>query len=311
MHLTSPLTYRPITGPDELDLFRRLPYVLDDELAADLAAGRRRPEWMWVAVDPHDGRLVARAAWWSRAGDARPHLMDVFDFLDGHAEAGAALVRAALAAIVPPGATPPEYIRFVPPEWKNEPAPVEARMAALAGLGARLFVERLRLEWRRGTAVPAAPGRLRFRGFHGTDEAVALMTEVLEGTLDAHSRAGLATRPAREVAAEHFHGELEGWPSPSQWWRVATLPGGEPVGFVFPARNDYNPIIAYIGVLPRHRGHGYIDDVLAEGTRVLAAQPPDVVARIRATTDVGNTPMARAFARAGYVNYQNEINMTW
>ena len=26
------LTIRPITGPDELDLFNRLPYVLNDEL---------------------------------------------------------------------------------------------------------------------------------------------------------------------------------------------------------------------------------------------------------------------------------------
>ncbi|MFD0576907.1 GNAT family N-acetyltransferase [Dactylosporangium darangshiense] len=89
---------------------------------------------------------------------------------------------------------------------------------------------------------------------------------------------------------------------------MATLPNGEPVGFVFPARNDYGPIIAYIGVLPQHRGHGYIDDVLAEGTRVLAGQDAP---RIRATTDVGNVPMARAFARAGYDNYQNELNMTW
>ena len=33
------LTLRPITGPGELDLFNRLPYVLDDEVADDLAAG--------------------------------------------------------------------------------------------------------------------------------------------------------------------------------------------------------------------------------------------------------------------------------
>ena len=37
------LTVRPISGPDELDLFCRFPYVLNDELAGDLEAGRRRP----------------------------------------------------------------------------------------------------------------------------------------------------------------------------------------------------------------------------------------------------------------------------
>jgi RimJ/RimL family protein N-acetyltransferase len=77
---------------------------------------------------------------------------------------------------------------------------------------------------------------------------------------------------------------------------------------VIPAHNAYNPIIAYLAVLPQHRGHGYIDDILAEGTRVLCEQDPP---RIRATTDVGNVPMAKAFQRAGYVNFEREINMTW
>jgi RimJ/RimL family protein N-acetyltransferase len=80
------------------------------------------------------------------------------------------------------------------------------------------------------------------------------------------------------------------------------------VGFVIPARNSYNPIIAYIGVLPEHRGRGHIDDLLAEGTRILAEQG---VPRIRASTDLGNVPMAQAFQRAGYVNFEREINMAW
>ncbi len=50
--------------------------------------------------------------------------------------------------------------------------------------------------------------------------------------------------------------------------------------------------------------------MLTEGTRVLAAQPPEPVPRIRATSDVTNTPMARAFTRAGHVNYQDEITTT-
>lgn len=77
---------------------------------------------------------------------------------------------------------------------------------------------------------------------------------------------------------------------------------------MIPARNDYNPIIAYVAVLPAFRGRGYIDDILAEGTRVLARQD---VPRIRASTDLGNAPMANAFQRAGYVNFEREINMTW
>ncbi|REE65365.1 hypothetical protein BX257_8091 [Streptomyces sp. 3212.3] len=43
-------TIRPITGREELDLFNQLPYILNEELADDLVQGRRRPEWMWVAL---------------------------------------------------------------------------------------------------------------------------------------------------------------------------------------------------------------------------------------------------------------------
>jgi hypothetical protein len=45
-----------------------------------------------------------------------------------------------------------------------------------------------------------------------------------------------------------------------------------------------------------------------EYSRLLAAQD---VPRIRAATDVGNAPMAAAFARAGYVTFERQIDMTW
>jgi RimJ/RimL family protein N-acetyltransferase len=137
---------------------------------------------------------------------------------------------------------------------------------------------------------------------------IDLMTLALDGTLDAHGRRDLARMPAREAATRQYHDEFGRYRSPRQWWQIAELPGGEPAGFVFPARNDYGAIIAYLGVLPAHRGHGYINEILAAGTRILAAQD---VPRIRATTDLGNVPMAAAFARAGWVNFENSINMAW
>ena len=97
------LTLRPITGPDELDLFNSLPYVLNDEVGGDLVAGRRRPEWLWLAL--RGDRVVARAGWWSRAGDRHPLVMDIFD-IDGGIEDGVQLLKTALAAVVPAGATP-------------------------------------------------------------------------------------------------------------------------------------------------------------------------------------------------------------
>jgi RimJ/RimL family protein N-acetyltransferase len=316
------LILRPVTGPDELDLFNSLPYLLNDEVAADLAAGRRRLDWLWMAL--RGDRLVARAGWWSRPGDRHPLLMDIFDIAavdegaadgcgadGGGADDGVRLLEAALPGVTPAGARPPEYGRFLPAGWRDHPRtrrPVEQRMAALERTGARLFVERLRLEWRAGGPVAGPGGRLAFRPVRDPDELIGLMTLVLEGTLDAHGRDDLTRMTPAEAAREQYHGELDRYASPHDWWRVAVLPDGEPAGFVIPAHNGYNPVIAYLGVLPGHRGRGYIDDILAEGTRVLAAED---VPSIHASTDVGNVPMAAAFARAGYRTFGRQIDMTW
>jgi len=177
------LTLRPISGPDELDLFNTLPYVLNEEVRGDLAKGRRRPEWLWLAL--RDGRVVARAGWWSRAGDAHPLAMDIFD-IDGDTGDGVRLLEAALPAMVPAGAKPPEYLRFLDPDWRDHDDTRQAvadRMGALERVGAELFVERLRLEWRPGTPVPEPGGRLTFRPIGSRDELIELMTLVLDGKI--------------------------------------------------------------------------------------------------------------------------------
>jgi hypothetical protein len=302
------LTLRPITGSNELDLFNSLPYVLNDEVAGDLAANRRRPEWLWLAL--RGDRVVARAGWWSRAGDQHPLLMDIFD-VDGDTDDGVQWLKSALPAVVPAGATPPEYGRFLPADWHDHQHTRQAVndwLWALERVGATLFVERLREEWRPGTPIPELSGRLTFRPVRNPGELIDLMTLVLDGTLDAHGRDDLIRMTPRQAAQEQYHNELERYASPHEWWRIATLPDGEPVGFVIPAHNGYNPVIAYLGVVPGHRGHGYIHDVLAAGTSLLAAQN---VARIRAATDVGNAPMAAAFGLAGYVTFERQIDMTW
>ncbi|THV42523.1 GNAT family N-acetyltransferase [Glycomyces buryatensis] len=310
----SDLTVRPLVAASELDRFLELSYVLDDELADDLAAGRRRPEWMWIAT--RGTRVLARASWWSSPGAEGPGVLDFFDVDDTlppeeGVEVGFELLSAAMKAIFPEGATPPEYGRFIPPSWREDAAArqvVETRFAVLERLGARQLVERLRLEWRAGTPLPETSKRLTFRPVSDREELVDLMVPVLEGTLDAHSGADLERMTPREAAEKQHDEEFAGFDSPREWWQVATLDSGEAVGFVIPARNIYNAIIAYIGVLPAHRGHGYVDDLLAEGTRILAERD---VPRIRAATDLPNVPMAAAFQRAGYVNFERAVNFTW
>jgi RimJ/RimL family protein N-acetyltransferase len=290
------LTIRPITGPDELDLFCRIPYALNAELEGDLRASRRRPDWLWMAL--RGNRVVARVAWWASEAGRDPYAMDIFDTED--VETGVQLLNAAMAVM-----PQTQYIRFVPPDWRESPAPW---LEALEQTGARLFVERLRLQWNPGTPIPEPTGRLRFRDVDGREDLLPVLTRVLEGTLDAHSVSDLADKTPEQVAAAQYDEEFPDYSGPREWWRIATTPDGEPVGLVIPSRNAYNPIIAYIGVVPEHRGRGYVDEILAEGTRILAAQD---VPRIRAATDLGNMPMVHAFARLGYDTLEHELDMKW
>ena len=308
------LVFRPITGPEEIQLFCQIPYVLNFELEDDLVAQRRRPEWMWVALD--GDRLLARVAWWSRSDDSSPSDLDILDVDDGDAEIDSeelcfTLLETATAEVIPNGSRRPDYGRFIPADWRDQPEtskPVEVRMAAVERAGAHLLVERLRFEWRDNAPVENPRARLSFRSPADDEELIELMTMALEGTLDVHSQRDLTTMSARDAAVRHFEDELVLYKSPHGWWRVATLPGGDRVGFVIPARNSYHPIIAYIVVVPALRGNGYIDEILAEGTRIL---PSKEVPPFRASTDLGNVPMAKAFSRAGWINFERSIDMTW
>jgi RimJ/RimL family protein N-acetyltransferase len=70
----------------------------------------------------------------------------------------------------------------------------------------------------------------------------------------------------------------------------------EPPGFL---------TIFYVGVVPRMRGQGYVDDLLAAGTATLleARRREGNDRLLRADTDVANGPMAAAFERAGWKRF--------
>ena len=100
-----------------------------------------------------------------------PETLDYFDLDDSlddpeRTDIGARLLATAHAKVIGTGAEWPEYIRFIPPDWRDDPVArrvVDGRMTVLERSGARLLVERIRLEWRPGTLIPEPTGRLRFR----------------------------------------------------------------------------------------------------------------------------------------------------
>jgi hypothetical protein len=161
----------------------------------------RCPATIAVSVCSRSSRLSSCGSLSVEAA-RKPGSADIFDVDDSSADRdrvdiGVRLLQTATAEVVPASARPPEYVRIVPPDWREAGVTrrvVEDRMVALVWAGTRLLVERLRLEWRPGTLISEPSGRLAFRPVRDTEEILALVTLALDGTLDAHSRGDLTAR---------------------------------------------------------------------------------------------------------------------
>ncbi|MFB8027026.1 MULTISPECIES: GNAT family N-acetyltransferase [unclassified Streptomyces] len=299
------LVIRPL-APSDAPLFHTLH---DPRLVGRAAFGHRyatvaeggeyRPEWSWVAV--RDGVVVARAAWWGGPEDDEPVILNWFDVAEGEEAAGAALLRSAPWSV--------EYELIVPPGWRDLPevrAAASARIAAAEAAGMTPLVERYRYEWTPADGLPERPGRLVFR--EEPDDAVILdvLRRVHSRTLDAHALRAIEGPGGLEQAAREELDFFNWCPSPRSWWQLAHRPDGALAGIHVPARNPGGPCIGFIGVVPEARGHGYGYDLLVECTRFLAGEGATSVA---GSTDVGNLPMAAAFARAGHRVIQERVHL--
>ncbi|MEU9459119.1 GNAT family N-acetyltransferase [Streptomyces sp. NPDC048312] len=299
------MLFRPTT---EADLARVVAVTVDepvgwidaDRYQDELRQGMYRPEWTWIAED--EGRVVARALWWGQADSAHPVALDclyVDPALDGRADIAAGLLAAGLRAFAAQGAPkPPLYNLTLPVGWRDDPAAVAAvewrgRAAVRAGLTRE--VERLRLEWTPDRGLPRAGGELTFAP--GPDEEfLRLFRRTAVGSLDDETRRSLAAKGAEATARAEMDFYL-GCPGRRDWWRLAYAADGEVVGFALPSATPYARNVGYLGVVPEFRGRGYVDELLAEITRIHADAGTEL---ITATTDTGNAPMAAAFGRAGY-----------
>jgi RimJ/RimL family protein N-acetyltransferase len=289
-----------------------------------------RPAWTWLAeestagdrrdqadqADPREPREppLAAAVWWGDPRESRPAALDglwVREPVPERDRAGLAarLLDAAHGAYARAGAEePPAYHIFLTGDWRDRPDAVAAlawreEAARRAGLTTRL--ERLRFEWTASRGVPSKGRRLTFRPEPDDEVFADLFARVLAGTLDATSRneaarIGTQTQARKDVAfyRDQMHGDRS-------WWRVAQAPDGQIAGFGIPSRNTEYAVVGYLGVLPGQRGRGYVDEILAEITGILAAEAGATV--IHADTDLENRPMAAAFERAGYRNFGRRL----
>lgn len=287
-----------------------------DGYLSSLAGRQYRPEWTWVAADAGTGAVLAAAVWWGALTGSAPGALDAFYVREsvGDDEQRTALAAELLTVAhrsyaADLGLTePPAYHVFVPGDWRDHPEVVSVlswreRVARLAGLGTGL--ERLRYEWTPEAGIPSPTGRLVFRAEPDDEVFVDVLARVVRGSLDSYTTVHAAELGAEALAredVEHYRDRMLGERS---WWLIASTRDGETVGFGIPSRNPSHPVVGYLGVLPEHRGHGYIDEILAEITRVLVAEAGAQC--IRADTDLTNRPMAASFERVGYRNFARRL----
>lgn len=281
------------------------------------AHGEYRPEWTWIAEDSGAGPVLAAGIWWGRSGEPAPETLHGL-FTHGSlsrdecpAVAGELIATAHQTFAAARGGTAPDFHLMLPGDWRGRRDVMTAlswRWEAALSAGLTDELERLRFEWTPAAGLPSQSGRLTFRAEPDDEVFAGLFRRVLAGSLDATSRktadaVGAAIQARLDVAfyRDKMHGDRA-------WWRVAEAPDGEPAGFGVPSRNTDVPVVGYLGVLPECRGRGYVDDILAEITRVLVAEAG--ADTIHADTDLANQPMAAAFERAGYRNFARRLALS-
>lgn len=176
---------------------------------------------------------------------------------------------------------------------------VEECRALLERSGLNLFQEKQGFRWvDDGTPIEVSP-RLAFVTVEeiGTAAFSAVMGRCGEGTLDRNDRYYWGGCGAENWAAQMM---VYLGPEDAAMWLVG-LAGTDPVGFIAIGSDaDWGATIVHIGVVPEHRGRGYIDDLLAAGT--LSAQKAGI-ATMLSDVDTLNQPMAAAMRRNRHMDY--------
>ena len=299
---------RPIS-PGELDLFVEAAGSpghhgeVRQYLESMISVGSMRPEWCFVAEE--QGVPLGRVAFWTLPGLEEPFALVLLDVRWEDDHVGTRLLRDVLREARRLGAKEIEHVIDAPPmrpQFQDHP---EARVELLERGGFALRRETDRFEWR-GRERPFVHDRLTFctLGEVGEEAFVDAMEMVSEGTLDREIR-GEVERLGPRRAARGFFEDAQRVKHDPSWWRLAYTPEGNLVGLVMPAEPPTFLTIFYVGVVPRMRGRGYVDDLLAAGTvSLLDARGRDGYEKpLRADTDVSNAPMAAAFERLGWVRF--------
>jgi GNAT superfamily N-acetyltransferase len=173
------------------------------------------------------------------------------------------------------------------------------RRAIAEVCGLRLFQEKEGFWWSdTGQDLPE-PAGLRFRPMSqiGSDPFVSLIARCQAATLD-RTDALVFPRHRPELWAAKFLDHHAQGPDQNSWLRAESA-DGEPIGFVGVSRRQGDAatgVITLIGVLPQHRGHRYVDQLLYAAYQAARTRG---FTGVLALVDVDNHPMTAAVYRTG------------
>lgn len=300
------MIFRSITDRSEIDLL--VSRSTRQEVSARwvtglLERGESRLQWCRMALSGDE--LLAAHAMDSWSLDRDPGDTPTFVHMLGHTDeaAAVALLSHDLTAF---GAETIDA-RLV----SDADAPAELRtlrerqQRVLEAAGFTVEVDRVRLHWTKSSGPGTAPpqphraGRLTFRPAITLAEGdlVEMFAAVSDGSADHAMITGRAEHGRRQEAAIRLS-QARRRKHEDDWFVVGVDDAGVPVGYVQSALDaDDLAFLAEIGVVESQRGHRYVDELLAYGTRVLADRGET---RIRSYTDAANHAMRAAFARRGY-----------
>lgn len=266
------------------------------------ASGESRPDWCFLIEDGHTtvGRIgflvsptVSDPSW---LGSLPAEELFIYglrlpwegDYLTPGRQLIAEATRAVAAEL-------PEVMEVRINNSIHDFAPERAHL--MTDIGMELFQEKDGFFWADDGHLAEPGDRLAFRSIAdiGVDAYRAVMAPCGEGTLDRNDRyywTGCGPDNWAAQMTEYLAGE------DTHMWLVGYR-NDEPVGYVAVVGvEDWGSTIAHVGVVPRHRGHGYIHDLLATGT---AAAQRSGITTMLSDVDILNQPMLTAMQHAGHV----------
>ncbi|MBU5590169.1 hypothetical protein KQI89_00165 [Clostridium sp. MSJ-4] len=275
----------------EIDLYTNmLPYEgsrLKDILSSWLEKGITRLDWCFVIEDNNKflGRIIYGVF------DDDLDILNI-DFIDAPKEAMEKLLCHSVKEMGLKGFS--KIINHLYSDKNN----FKEYKDILLKIGFKITQEKRSFTWTQNY-IKESSKRLIFKSLEDTGqmEYIEAIKEVTEGTLDEDDLSSIKEIGYKKAAEKYFN-ELKDIDFNKKWWKLAYTGDNDLLGLVVPQRfNEDTGAINYIGVVPKRRGNGYINDLLIEGTRILSENN---ITKIIADIDVKNFPLEKALMDQGY-----------